>query len=314
MGGWGNWGWGNTGYPGWGSPWFGWPHSAVVRSAIIKQEESPGKRWWPGYMGGWGGWGWGNSGYPGWGGGPWGPGYWWGHHRSAVPRPQSAPKRQLIASPMDQFGGFLADEPSSPWLPPFGFWPDFGGWGGFPGFGFGPLPVPAFPESAYYRSEIPSRRNTDAHESAQARQFVHGFHPGPYGWGGVIYPGYGFGAALPLLGAHHGHWSPGPFYKSTIPKGGEGAGERRQVINYHPGCYGWGGCVYPGCGYMGGFGWPCYHGCCGACCCRSNTPTAHGLIDERGKSRQQITRPQVKQGEASSTNSLPACRLLIWVD
>ena len=51
-----------------------------------------------------------------------------------------------------------------------------------------------------------------------------------------------------------------------------------QVIGYHPGCYGWGGTVYPGCGHLGsigwGWGWPCggYCGGCGPCSCKDNTP------------------------------------------
>ena len=336
MGGWGGWGLGNAGYPGWG-PLGGWSHGYGGYGGY---GHGYGYGWGGGRAGhSWGGYGRG-LGF-GWG---YGHGY-----RSDVPNRQSVdhetgPKRQFAH---DGFGagGF----PWGYGHGFYEYGPGFDGFEGYgPGFNDFPFPDPdypffgrgqflLYPEAIYepygagpfgdsysswrghgygfFKSKIPvdkSKKGTkkgSGEEAATSRHFVHGYHPGRYGWGGVNYPGHGYHGVFPLLGARtygpfgggyygpHGpfHGSFGPYHRSEVPSTiEEGSLQSRQVINYNPGCYGWGGCFYPGCGFLGGWMWPlpCRHSCgCGPCWKRSDVPRKEKAKNEKGKSRQEITSP-----------------------
>ena len=292
MGGWGGWGLGNGGYPGWGPLGDVWGH-------------------------GWGPYSYGHG---------YGLGYGYGHaFRSDVPgtsqKEEEGPKRGFIHQP---FGGF--DFPSYGYGPFAGYgYPFFGPsqytpypaalYGDFmPFYGFGPYP--ALGEHGFFKSKIPNGKSKNMkkelrkEEEATGRNFVHNFHPGRMGWGGALYPGHGFHGVFPLLGSHtyglygggyYGPYGPprgafGPYHRSDVPINSEESTQSRQVINYNPGCCGWGGCIHPGCGYIGGWTWPlpCHFRHCGCgcpCWTRSKAPKKQVLKEEKGKSRQEIETP-----------------------
>lgn len=311
MGGWGGWGLGNSGYPGWGPLGDDWGH-------------------------GWGGYGYGHGFGLGYGyGHGLGLGYGYGHgFRSYVPgtedgKEEEGPKRGFIHQP---FGGL-----DFPW---YGYGPvaDYGypffGHSQYipypealygdpmPFYGFGPYAGGAFGYGfhgghGFFRSKIPSdksKKELKKEEKATGRHFVYNFHPGRMGWGGVLYPGHGYRGVFPLLGAHaygpygagyYGPYGPprgsfGPYHRSNVPENAEESSQSRQVINYNPGCCGWGGCIYPGCGFIGGWTWPlpCHSHHCGCCPCwtRSKAPKKQELKEEKGKSRQEIESPGEGEG------------------
>ena len=201
------------------------------------------------------------------------------------------------------------------------------------GYGFGQYALGNGFHSGHglYKSKIASgkskkaKKEHDKEEEATGRNFVHNFHPGTYGWGGAIYPGHGQHRVFPLLGAYtysglnggyYGPYGPprgsfGPYYRSTVPKYADESGQSRQVINYHPGCYGWGGCVYPGCGCIGGWTWPlpCHfrhhsHHCV-PCWTRSTAPKREDVKEEKGNSRQDIADPGEDESESKDPRTRP---------
>ena len=303
MGGWGGWGLGNSGYPGWGP------------------------------LGGFWGQGWGSYAY----GHGYGLGIGRGHaFRSDLPsrddKEEQSPKRQLIHEPFagtdfpwSGYGPFADYQypyfGHSQYIPyPFAPYGD-----SIPFYGFGPSPVLGygFPgDHGFFKSKIPEgkskkmQKELKKEEKATGRHFVNNFHPGRMGWGGAIYSGNGYHAAFPLLGAHtyglygagfYGPYGPpygafGPYSRSGIPGSSKENPQSRQVINYNPGCCGWGGCVYPGCGYIGGWTWPlpCHFRHCGCgcpCWTRSKAPRKQSMKEEKGKSRQDIESPVEEESE-----------------
>lgn len=194
----------------------------------------------------------------------------------------------------------------------------YGGYGSYGGHGF-------HGGHGFFKSKIPNgkskkmQKELKKEEEASGRHFIHNFNPGRMGWGGAIYPGHGYHGVFPLLAAHpygtygggfYGPYGPphgafGPYHRSNVPVNTEESSQSRQVINYNPGCCGWGGCVYPGCGYIGGWTWPlpCHHHHCGCCPCwtRSKAPKTQELKEEKGKSRQEIESP----GEGESNEGKP---------
>lgn len=314
MGGWGGWGLGNTGYPGWGPLGSDFGHGLGYY----------------GYGHGWGLYGLGHG---------FGPGY--GQAGLAdisgkkKAKEEKAPKRQFIEGSYGGFGYPLNTYAQGFPYGPFGTFgsPFFGHgayvpypealYGGYsPYEGFGPYSF----ENGFFKSQIPSKKSkkvtkkAEKDEEATSRHFVVNFNPGRYGWGGSIYPGHGYGGAFPLLGAftygglYGGYYGPyGPprvpfrtYQRSNVPDNSEENGQSREVINYHPGCYGWGGCIYPGSGPIGGWTWPLpchfrHHHHCVPCWTRSKYPKTQDIKEEKGKSRQEIADPGPDEGEDSDT-------------
>lgn len=332
MGGWGGWGLGNTGYPGWG------PLGADL--AYGSSPYAYGHGVWPyGYGHGLGFYGFGRRlglGYP--------PAL---SYRAGVPEKtkgkegkeqedEDSPKRQLIH---ERYAGF--GYPLSGWGAEYSYGP-YGTFGS-PFIGHGAyIPYPeafygdfwpyyGFAPNGFIKSNIPSKKSKKVskkdknEEKATSRHFVANFHPGRYGWGGALYPGHGYHRVFPLLGAltysglYGGYYGPrgpprgtfGLHYRSYVPDITEESGQNRQVINYHPGCCGWGGCVYPGCGYIGSWVWPlpchfrhCNHHCA-PCWTRSEYPRKEGVKEEKGKSRQAIESPTQEESDESTESKDP---------
>ncbi|KAK3703962.1 hypothetical protein QZH41_014176, partial [Actinostola sp. cb2023] len=265
-GGWGGWGNGNTGYPGWGSGFgfgggpgmgygghYGGLGHGYLRSGIPepRYEVGASKRWWPGYSGGWGGWGVGNSGYPGWGSGwahgwshpgsiGWGAGHGFaghGNYRSSIPqgpRAGSTVGRAFVDGYHPGVYGWGGQthgwHGGAPYGEPYGApWPYFG-----PGpYGGGP--------------------------------YGHGFY-GPWGGNGYIPSEFPNTFDGPAEFGPFGDRRFGPFRRHILKQSAkEENAKSRQVIGYHPGCYGWGGVFYPGCEHECGFDCGGCGGCGGGC-------------------------------------------------
>lgn len=336
MGGWGGWGLGNTGYPGWGPLGADWFHGLSPYGYGYGYGHGLGHY---GYGHG--------SGLYGFGYGfGLGHGHGLGY-RTTVPdikeeKHEGGPKRQFIQEPYGTFGYPWADYgPGFPYGPFGSFGSPFFGHGAYvpypeslygefaPAYGFGPY---SFGHGfhaghGFFKSKIPGGKSKkvskepNKEEEATSRHFVFDFNPGRYGWGGAIYPGHGYHSVFPLLGAftysglyggYYGPYGPprGPFglyHRSEVPDNAEESGQSRQVINYHPGCYGWGGCIYPGCGCLGGWTWPlpCHfhhhsHHCV-PCWTRSKYPKTQDVREEKGKSRQEIAGPEQDEGEGTES-------------
>lgn len=325
MGGWGGWGLGNGGYPGWGPlgdfgghGWggygygqglglgygsghglglgYGYGHgfrSDVPGTDEDKEEEGPKRGFIHQPFGG--------VDYP-----------WFGYGSFADYDYPFFGHSQYIPYPEALYGGFMPFYGFGPYAAgPFGY-----GFDGIRGFHGGP---------GYFKSNIPTgkskklQKELNKEEKSLSRHFVYNFHPGRMGWGGSIYPGHGYHGVFPLLGTHtygpygagfYGPYGPpygsfGPYHRSDVPENAEKNSQSRQVINYHPGCCGWGGCVYPGCGYLGGWTWPlpCHFQHCGCCPCwtRSKAPRKQALKEEKGNSRQEIEGPE--ESESSEGKS-----------
>ncbi|KAK2572873.1 hypothetical protein P5673_001874 [Acropora cervicornis] len=332
MGGWGGWGLGNTGYPGWG------PLGTDLAFGVSPYT----------YRHGLGPYGYGHGlGLYGYYGRGFGLGYTpaLGYHSGAIKKTEGkkeqeeGPKRQFIHEP---YGGF--GYPGSGYGTGYSYGP-FGTFGS-PFFGHGAyIPYPAsfyddfvpphgLVPYGFSKSNIPKKnskkvsKGEKSEEKATSRQFVANFHPGHYGWGGVIHPGTGYQGQIPLLGAftysgfNGRYYGPrglhrialSPFYKSNIPEPVEESGQNREVINYHPGCCRWGGCIYPGCGFIGSWTWPlpchfhhCGHHCC-PCWTRSKFPKRQGVKQEKGKSRQDIESPLQDRSDDDDGSKDPKTR------
>ena len=343
MGGWGGWGLGNTGYPGWG------PLGADLAYGFNPYGYGHGLGHF-GYGYGLGPNGFGHGFGLGYG---YSHGLGLGYRRDTSgkkgAKAEEGPKRQFIHGPYgaldypwDDYGfGF-----------PYGPYGSFGSpffdrgayvpypealYGGYPRWGYGGYPFfnGFHMGHNFYKSNIPSkdskkvRKERKKEEGAIGRHLVHNFHPGRYGWGGALYPGHGYHSVFPLLGAftygglyggYYGPYGPsrgafGPYYRSKVPDSPENANSR-QVVNYHPGCYGWGGCMYPGCGCIGGWKWPvpCHflhhsHHCV-PCWTRSNSPKAQNVKEEKGKVRQDIFGPDGDVKDPTTSPHLEGAELL----
>lgn len=324
MGGWGGWGLGNTGYPGWGPLGANWG-----------QGLSP-----YGYNHGLGHYGSGRGLGPYGFGHGFGLGYGYGlGYRTDIPskkdgKEEQGPKRQAIHEPYGAFGypwnGYLPSFPYGPFGIPGSPFLGYGGYAPYPGplyGGFSPY-VGFYPYAfgnGVFKSDIPSgksrkvNKEAEKEEEATSRHFVANFNPGRYGWGGAIHPGHNYHGVFPLLGAftysglnggYYGPYGPplgsfGPYHRSNVPNNRDEAGQGRQVINYHPGCCGWGGCIYPGCGFIGKWTWPLpchfHHHHCVPCWTRSKFPKMQDVKEEKGESRQEIADPGQDEGEDSAS-------------
>ena len=341
MGGWGGWGIGNTGYPGWGPLGADWAHG------LGPYGYGHGVGYYGyGHGLGHYGYGHGLGPYSFNHGFGLGYGYGHGYRTKIAGKKEGkqeeSPKRQFIHEPYGAFGFPWYDHgPGFPYGPFGTFGSPFVGHGAYvpypealygdyePFYGLGPY---AFGYGfhgghGFYKSKIPTGKSTKVakepgkEEEATGRNFVHNFNPGRYGWGGAIHPGHGYHATFPLLGAlthsglygeYYGPYGPplgsfGPYHRSDIPDNEVESYQRRQVINYHPGCYGWGGCIYPGCGCIGGWRWPLpchffhHHHHCAPCWTRSNSPKKQDVKEEKGSSRQEIADPGEDEGEGSNS-------------